>query len=101
MGLCKVTFTDSDAVDHSAKVEANSFYEAVALAVVEFREDPLLSEAPNLHPVHCRVMLNPTEHKIRLNRGTGLGQDAVRRRADDSEPKSGRGVAGADLTAGQ
>jgi hypothetical protein len=47
MDRCRVSFTDSDHTD----VEAESLYEAVALAVVEFREDPLIPSDPS--PIGC------------------------------------------------
>jgi hypothetical protein len=34
--LCRVSFVDSDGIDHSARVREESLYEAVALAVAEF-----------------------------------------------------------------
>ena len=36
---CKVSFTDSDGVSHTAHVQAESLYEAVALATAEFKDD--------------------------------------------------------------
>jgi hypothetical protein len=41
MAHCRVSFTDSDGVVHTVGVDASSVYEAVALAVVEFRSDTL------------------------------------------------------------
>ena len=46
MARCRVSFTDQDKTEHSAEVDAESLYEAVALAVADFREDPLLRESP-------------------------------------------------------
>ena len=46
MARCRVSFTDSDKTEHAVEVEAESLYEAVALAVAEFREDPLLRDGP-------------------------------------------------------
>lgn len=33
MGVCRVAFTDSEEIGHSVELEADSLYEAVALAV--------------------------------------------------------------------
>src|SRR5580692_7962495 len=41
MARCRVSFTDSEKLEHSAEAEAESLYEAVAPAVAGFREDPL------------------------------------------------------------
>ena len=41
-----MSFTDSDKTEHAVEVEAESLYEAVALAVADFREDPLLRDRP-------------------------------------------------------
>jgi hypothetical protein len=63
-----VSFTDSEKLEHSAEVEAESLYEAVALAVADFREDPLLREPPAARTEFTIVVLrNPTEHKLRLH----------------------------------
>ncbi len=35
MGVCRVAFTDSEGISHAVEVQADSNYEAVALAVVE------------------------------------------------------------------
>jgi len=43
----RVSFTDSDHTEHAVDVEVESLYEAVALAVVEFREDPLIPSNPS------------------------------------------------------
>ena len=60
-------FTDSDGLEHSAEVEAESLYEAVALAVADFRDDPLLQDRPGaMTEFAVAVLRNPTEHKIRL-----------------------------------
>jgi hypothetical protein len=42
MARCRVSFTDSEQTEYAVEVEAESLYEAVALAVADFREDPLL-----------------------------------------------------------
>jgi hypothetical protein len=42
-----VSFTDSDKTEHAVEVEAESLYEAVALAVADFRDDPLLRDRPD------------------------------------------------------
>jgi hypothetical protein len=67
MARCRVSFTDSDKTEHAAEVEAESLYEAVAQAVADFREDPLLRDPPGaMTEFTVAVLRNPTEHKIRL-----------------------------------
>src|ERR1700733_6781048 len=67
MARCRVSFTDSDKTEHAVEVEAESLYEAVALAVADFREDPLLRDGPGpMTEFTVAVLRNPTEHKIRL-----------------------------------
>jgi hypothetical protein len=46
MARCPVSFLDSAKAELAAEVEAESLYEAVALAVADFREDPLLKDWP-------------------------------------------------------
>jgi hypothetical protein len=36
---CRASFTDSEGVLHGVDVDASSLYEAVAIAVAQFRED--------------------------------------------------------------
>ena len=68
MARCRVSFTDAEKLEHSAEVEAESLYEeAVALAVADFREDPLLRDRPgDQTEFTVAVLRNPTEHKIKL-----------------------------------
>ena len=39
---CAVSFVDSDGLPHIAHLQAESLYEAVALAVAQFRDDPMV-----------------------------------------------------------
>jgi hypothetical protein len=79
MTRCKVSFTDSEHLDHSVEVDAESLYEAVALAVADFREDPLLKDAPGaMTEFTVAVLRNPTEHKIRLHQVTKWAEPTMR-----------------------
>jgi hypothetical protein len=40
---CRVSFTDSEGISHAVEVQAESLYQAVALAVSEFRNDSVTS----------------------------------------------------------
>ena len=41
MARCRVSFTDPDGIPHTVDVQADSLYEAVALAVAEFHADSM------------------------------------------------------------
>ena len=69
MGLarCSVSFTDGDGLTHRTHVQAESLYEAVALAIASFRDDPLVPR-PSPTSEFTVVIERPViEHRIRLN----------------------------------
>jgi hypothetical protein len=79
MARCRVSFTDSDKTEHAAEVEAESLYEAVALAVADFRDDPLLQDRPgDMTEFTVAVLRNPTEHKIRLQQVVKWAEPTMR-----------------------
>ena len=64
---CRVSFTDSEGVLHGVDVDAESLYEAVAIAVAQFREDEISPLSPGaMAEFTVAVYRNPVEHKIRL-----------------------------------
>lgn len=64
---CRVSFTDSEGIHHGVDVDAESLYEAVAIAVANFREDDLSPSSPGpMTEFTVSVYRNPTEHKLRL-----------------------------------
>jgi hypothetical protein len=64
---CRVSFTDTDGVSHGIDVDAESLYEAVAIAVAQFRDDEISASSPGpMTEFTVAVYRNPTEHKIRL-----------------------------------
>jgi hypothetical protein len=64
---CLVSFIDSDGVLHALDVDAESLYEAVAVAVAGFREDDVSPSLPGpMTEFTVAVYRNPVEHKIRL-----------------------------------
>ncbi len=63
---CKVVFTDLDGLIHTAHVQAESVYEAVALAVAEFRSDALAPQILATTEFMVSVEKPPVEHRIRL-----------------------------------
>ena len=77
---CRVSFTDSDGVLHGVDVDAESLYEAVAIAVVQFREDEVTPQNPDaMTEFTVAVYRNPVEHKISLGQVTKwAGQNSTR-----------------------
>lgn len=60
-------------------MEAESLYEAVALAVDDFRDDPLLRDRPGAQTeLTVAVLRNPTEHKIRLQQVAKWAEPTMR-----------------------
>jgi hypothetical protein len=79
MGACRVSYTDAEGVDHAVQVEADSLYEAVALAVSEFRQGEILTDLPGPMTEFCvTVLRKPIEHRIRLDRVTTWAQPTTR-----------------------
>jgi len=70
---------NSERVEHAAEVEADSFYEAVAVA--NFREDPLMqTQRDSMTEFTIAALRNPTEHKLRLRQVTALAEPIMRER---------------------
>ena len=76
-------------MDHAIEVEAESLYEAVAMAVAEFRQGEIITETPSPMTEFCvTVIRKPIEHRIRLGQvsqwaaqgGTKEGPAGVTRR---------------------
>ena len=69
----------SDKTQHAVEVEAESLYEAVALTVADFREDPLLADNPGaMTEFTVAVLRNPTEHKIKLQQVAKWAEPTMR-----------------------
>jgi hypothetical protein len=64
---CRVSFSDSEGIHHGVDVDAETLYEAVAIAVASFREDDVSPSDPGpMTEFTVSVYRNPTEHKLRL-----------------------------------
>jgi len=70
MGVCRVAFTDSEGIVHTVEVQADSLYEAVELAVVDFRRDEATSEPSAMTEFTVTAFRKPIEHRIRLGHVT-------------------------------
>lgn len=71
-------YTDSDGIEHAVEVDAESLYEAVALAVAQFREDAVcpLDPAP-MQEFTVEVIRKPVQHKIRLKQVQNWAKPSV------------------------
>lgn len=63
---CCVSFTDTDGIPHAVNVQAESLYEAIALAVVAFREDRLCPRPASSTEFTISIERPAVEHRIRL-----------------------------------
>jgi hypothetical protein len=64
---CRVSYADRHGLLHAIDVEAESLFEAVAIAVASFRDDEVSPpEIDGMTEFTVAVYRNPTEHKIRL-----------------------------------
>lgn len=64
---CRVSFVDSDGIAHAAYVQAESLYEAVALAFSEFRDDAMVETPDSMTEFKISIEKPAVEHSIRLN----------------------------------
>jgi hypothetical protein len=65
--MTRVSFLDSDGILHGVDIEAESLYEAVAIAVAQLREDDVSPSAPGpMTEFTVAVYKNLVEHKLRL-----------------------------------
>ena len=79
MGACRVSYSDAEGTKHAVEVEADSLYEAVALAVAEFRQGEITTEPPGpMTEFRVTVLRKPIEHTIRLDRVTKWAQPTTR-----------------------
>lgn len=63
---CRVSYTDSEG-SHSVEVHAETLYEAVAIAVAEFKQDQTVPHPPEpATELTVAVFRPPVEHKIKL-----------------------------------
>lgn len=66
MSRCRVSFTDPDGIPHSVEVQADSLYEAVAMAVAEFRADSMTDVPGPMTEFSVAIQRPAVEHRIRL-----------------------------------
>lgn len=78
LARCRVSFEDTDGVIHSSHVQAESVYEAVALAIAEFREDPMVPCPAPTTEFTVAIDRPPIEHRIRLAQITKWTENTTR-----------------------
>ena len=66
MAHCRVSFTGSDGTVHLVTVDADSLYEAIGLAVAEFRSDKLTDTPGPMTEFTVAIERPPVEHRIRF-----------------------------------
>jgi hypothetical protein len=68
MATCRVSFTNEDGV-HSVEVTADTLYEAVALALSEFKDDKTIASQPGeMTEFMVSVIRKPIDHVVKLKR---------------------------------
>lgn len=64
---CRVEFTDIEGIPHAVHIQAESLYEAIALAVAAFREDRLCPRPASSTEFTISIERPAVEHRIRLS----------------------------------
>ena len=75
---CSVSFTDTDGLSHRIHVDAESLYEAVALAIAGFRSDSLVPRPEPMTEFTVVVERPPVEHRIRLHQVAKWAEETTR-----------------------
>jgi hypothetical protein len=75
---CRVSFEDTDGITHSSHVQAESVYEAVALAVAQFRDDPMVPHPAPATEFTVSIERPSVEHRIRLSQITKWAENTTR-----------------------
>lgn len=70
MARCRVSFVDPDGIPHAVEVQADSLFEAVAMAVAEFRADPMTGVPGAMTEFTVAIHRPAVEHKVRLGQVT-------------------------------
>jgi len=75
---CNVSFTDSDGLTHTAHVQAESLYEAVALALAQFKDDHMVPTPGPTTEFTVAIERPPVEHRIRLSQVSKWAEETTR-----------------------
>ena len=78
MARCRVSYMNAEGI-HSVEVTADTLFEAVAQAVVEFRDDKTVTEPPTSDTEFTvQILRKPVEHLIRLKKVQAWAQPSTR-----------------------
>jgi hypothetical protein len=88
MGIwpCRASFTDTEGTSYAVEVQAESYYEAVALAVSECRNDSVTSMPGRMTEFLISIQRRPTEYHIRLGQASKSALWGARRKARPESP---------------
>ena len=75
---CKVSFIDSEGLSHAIHVQAESLYEAVALAITEFRNDQMVPRPAPTTEFTVTIERPPIEHRVRLSHVMKWAEETTR-----------------------
>jgi hypothetical protein len=78
MARCRVSYVNAEGI-HSVEVTADTLFEAVAQAVVEFKDDKTVSQPPGPETEFTVTILRkPVEHFINLKKVQAWAQPSTR-----------------------
>ena len=78
---CIVTFTDSDGIEHEVEVWASTVYDAIGLAMKEFRQGCIAPDLPGPNTeFSIAVHRAQVTHRLQLRQVTGGPKEAGRAR---------------------
>jgi hypothetical protein len=79
LSRCRVSYIDNEGVGHAVDVQAESLYEAVALAASEFGADALNTSKPGpATEFTVTVFRTPTEHRVCLKQVANWAEHTTR-----------------------
>jgi hypothetical protein len=78
LARCRVSFEDTEGVTHAAHVQAESLYEAVALAVKEFSQDPMVPRPAPTTEFIVAIERPRIEHRVRLGQVSKWAESTTR-----------------------
>jgi hypothetical protein len=67
---CRVTLRDSEGIDHTAEVTAETLYEAIALGLTAIRKSSWVEDIAQNFEVRVMVRDTPVEHSIAFRKFT-------------------------------
>lgn len=74
---CRISYSNTEGT-HTVEVSAETLFEAVAMAVVEFREDTAVTPPCETTDFTVMVLKKPVEHSIQLRRVQDWAQPSTK-----------------------